>query len=96
MDTSHLKNRQKVYSGCTKGVLFDKKRGNSGEKSKKEQNKKSMQIALNKGFCMLLVAIAKHWASTRSGNRTRTAISGQGILSPSCLPIPPFERPCLL
>ena len=28
-------------------------------------------------------------ASARNGNRTRTAITGQGILSPSCLPIPP-------
>ena len=28
---------------------------------------------------------------TRSGTWTRTAITGQGILSPSCLPIPPFE-----
>ena len=25
----------------------------------------------------------------RNGSRTRTAITGQGILSPSCLPIPP-------
>ena len=28
-----------------------------------------------------------------SGTRTRTAITGQGILSPSCLPIPPLRRP---
>ena len=28
-------------------------------------------------------------AGARNGNRTRTAITGQGILSPSCLPIPP-------
>ena len=26
-----------------------------------------------------------------SGTRTRTAITGQGILSPSCLPIPPLR-----
>ena len=33
-----------------------------------------------------------------SGTRTRTAITGQGILSPSCLPIPPLRlgyRQCL-
>ena len=30
---------------------------------------------------------------TRNGNRTRTDISAQGILSPSCLPIPPSEQP---
>ena len=28
-----------------------------------------------------------------SGTRTRTAITGQGILSPSCLPIPPLRPP---
>ena len=28
-----------------------------------------------------------------SGTRTRTAITGQGILSPSCLPIPPLRQP---
>ena len=28
-----------------------------------------------------------------SGTRTRTAITGQGILSPSCLPISPLRRP---
>ena len=28
-----------------------------------------------------------------SGTRTRTAITGQGILSPSCLPIPPLRLP---
>ena len=27
-----------------------------------------------------------------SGTRTRTAITGQGILSPSCLPIPPLRQ----
>ena len=27
-----------------------------------------------------------------SGTRTRTTVSGQGILSPSCLPIPPLRR----
>ena len=27
-----------------------------------------------------------------SGTRTRTAITGQGILSPSCLPIPPLRH----
>ena len=26
-----------------------------------------------------------------SGTRTRTTVSGQGILSPSCLPIPPLR-----
>lgn len=31
--------------------------------------------------------------STRNGNRTRTDITAQGILSPSCLPIPPSEQP---
>ena len=30
--------------------------------------------------------------STRSGNRTRTAIAGHRILSPACLPIPPSEQ----
>ena len=36
--------------------------------------------------CLLFVCAA-------SGTRTRTAISGQGILSPSCLPIPPLRQP---
>ena len=30
--------------------------------------------------------------SAASGTRTRTTVSGQGILSPSCLPIPPLRR----
>ena len=30
---------------------------------------------------------------TRSRGRTGTAITGHRILSPACLPIPPFERP---
>lgn len=30
--------------------------------------------------------------SAASGTRTRTAITGQGILSPSCLPIPPLRH----
>src|SRR5699024_5447018 len=30
---------------------------------------------------------------TRSRDRTGTAIAGHRILSPACLPIPPFERP---
>ena len=34
---------------------------------------------------------ANSLASTRSGNRTRTAITGHRILSPACLPIPPSE-----
>ena len=31
-----------------------------------------------------------------SGTRTRTTVSGQGILSPSCLPIPPLRPQNLL
>ena len=30
---------------------------------------------------------------TRSRGRTGTAITGHRILSPACLPIPPFEQP---
>ena len=42
--------------------------------------KKPCSIELQ-GFC------------TRSGGRTRTAITGHRILSPACLPIPPSEQP---
>ena len=33
-----------------------------------------------------------YFKSAASGTRTRTAITGQGILSPSCLPIPPLRQ----
>ena len=39
-------------------------------------------------FVGSLVGIAR----AASGTRTRTTISGQGILSPSCLPIPPLRQ----
>ena len=33
-----------------------------------------------------------HYFRSRSGTWTRTGITAQGILSPSCLPVPPFGQ----
>ena len=38
---------------------------------------------------LMLIAFGEHCAA--SGTRTRTTLPGQGILSPSCLPIPPLR-----
>ena len=54
------------------------------QKSKNEDGEKEKAaVALKENERLPLAA------SARNGNRTRTAITGQGILSPSCLPIPP-------
>ena len=48
------------------------------------------KIATNNTFIALSVAIA--CLRAQSGTRTRTAISGQRILSPSCLPFHHLSR----
>ena len=65
----------------TKGVCPD------GYKRKTDKRKCFVFLRFV-GFLLPLVCTQ----SARNGNRTRTAITGQGILSPSCLPIPPSGR----
>ena len=41
----------------------------------------------------LIIRLLSGILCTRSRDRTGTAITGHRILSPACLPIPPFEQP---
>ena len=41
----------------------------------------------------LIIIVLSGILCTRSRDRTGTAITGHRILSPACLPIPPFEQP---
>ena len=56
-----------------------------------EQDEKKITVAADKRknvfFCIKL-----GFNSAASGTRTRTTFPGQGILSPSCLPIPPLRH----
>ena len=48
--------------------------------------------AVNERIRFLFINVINLIGSAASGTRTRTAITGQGILSPSCLPIPPLRQ----
>ena len=56
----------------------------------------STNLSLIQYLIELLYTFLKRFICTPNRNRTCTAITGQGILSPSCLPIPPsghcFQR----
>ena len=41
------------------------------------------------GHCSIQLSYSSIF-STKDGNRTHTNITAQGILSPSCLPVPPL------
>ena len=55
-------------------------------------NKKAKSVeSCDPSALRLVVPADMKSACAASGTRTRTAITGQGILSPSCLPIPPLR-----
>ena len=54
---------------------------------KVEGGRFTFETECKEDFTIMLV-----FPNAASGTRTRTAITGQGILSPSCLPIPPLRH----